>query len=165
MPTPPRILLLMGVAGSGKTVVGRQLATELGWPYFEADDFHSAVNKARMGQGTPLTDEDRAPWLAAIRAQIDSCLAAGQSAVFTCSALKQSYRDVLMTGAAAVKLIYLQGDAATIATRVGDRSGHYMKANMVESQFAALEPPTDALTLDIRATPAELVEKIRQALV
>ncbi len=162
---PPHIILLMGVAGSGKTTVGRLLASQLGWPYFEADDFHSAANKEKMARGIPLNDEDRAPWLAALRAQMDDCLANGRSAVFTCSALKQKYRDGLMGKSSRVNLVYLAGDPATIQGRVGQRDGHYMKADMVQSQFAALEAPADALTLDIRETPEAIVAKIRQALV
>src|SRR4051812_37542304 len=103
MATDSRIILLMGVAGSGKTTIGRMLAEKLGWPYFEADDFHSAANKEKMGRGIPLDDADRAPWLAAIRQQIDRCLARQQSAVITCSALKEKYRQVLMENAPAVK--------------------------------------------------------------
>jgi gluconokinase len=164
MPTTlsPRIILLMGVAGSGKTTVGRLLASELGWSYFEADDFHSAANKEKMGRGIPLTDEDRVPWLAAIRQRIDECATSGQSAVFTCSALKESYRDVLMGNTAGVSLVYLAGDPATIQARVSQRESHYMKADMVKSQFAALEPPTHALCIDIHQTPEAIVAKIRQ---
>ena len=152
----------MGVAGSGKTTIGRRLATEHGWPYFEADDFHSAANKDKMARGIPLDDHDRAPWLAAIRARIDDCIAAGQEAVFTCSALKDQYRRALMTGTEAMTLVYLAGDRATIQARVDQRQGHYMKAGMVQSQFEALEVPAKALTLDTRLTPAELVAEIRR---
>lgn len=160
----PRIILLMGVAGSGKTTVGRLLASELEWPYFEADDFHPAINKEKMSQSIPLNDADRAPWLAAIRAQIDKCLATGQSAVFTCSALKEKYRQILMGNIPAVKLVYLAADLATIQTRVSQREAHFMKADMVQSQFAALEVPADALTLDTRNSPESIVAKIKQAL-
>ena len=159
----PCIILLMGVAGSGKTTIGRRLATELAWPYFEADDFHSPANKEKMSRGIPLNDDDRAPWLAAIRRQIDECLATGRSAVFTCSALKEKYRQVLKGDAPAVNLVYLSGDEATIQARVNQREAHYMKANMVQSQFAALEVPTDALMLDIQQPPEAMVAKIRQA--
>ena len=155
----------MGVAGSGKTTVGRGLAEALGWPYFEADDFHSAANKAKMTAGTPLDDTDRAPWLAAIRAEIDTCRATSRSAVFTCSALKEKYRRILMDDAPEVTLVYLSGDPATIAERVAQRSGHYMKAGMVESQFAALEPPAGALTFDTRTQrPPEIIAAIRRRL-
>jgi gluconokinase len=155
----------MGVAGSGKTTVGQRLARELDWPYFEADDFHSVANKEKMSHGIPLDDDDRAPWLASIRARIDACLASGQCAVFTCSALKEKYRQVLMAGAPGAMLVYLAGDPATIQARIGQRESHYMGAGMLQSQLAALEPPTNALTLDIHQSPEVLVAKIRQALV
>lgn len=161
---PPRILLLMGVAGSGKTTIGRRLAAELGWPYHEADDFHSAANKDKMGRGLPLDDHDRAPWLAAIRAAIDECLAAGRNAVFTCSGLKEKYRRVLMDGAPGVKLVYLACDFEMSLARVGRRRGHYMKADMVKSQFEALEVPADALTLDTKLSPDKIVASIKREL-
>lgn len=159
----PRILLITGVAGSGKTTIGKRAAAALGWPYFEADDFHSAANKAKMAAGTPLDDADRAPWLAAIRAKMDEVRATGQHAVFTCSALKEKYRDVLTGGTKDVVLIYLAGDFNTILERVSRRRGHYMKGDMVRSQFEALEPPKDALTLDVRIAPEEILKKILAA--
>ncbi|HKB57341.1 MAG TPA: gluconokinase [Lacunisphaera sp.] len=160
----PRIILLMGVAGSGKTTIGRRLAAELGWPYHEADDFHSAASKDRMARGLPLDDHDRAPWLASIRAAIDDCLAAGRSAVFTCSALKEKYRRVLLQGTSAVSLVHLAGDPTTIRARVSQRPGHYLKADLVQSQFEDLEAPTDALTLDIQQPPGKLIAEIRRRL-
>ncbi len=163
LPTPT-VVLIMGVAGSGKTTIGRRLAAELGWPYHEADDFHSAANKDKMGRGIPLDDYDRAPWLAAIRAAMDDTLAAGRSAVFTCSGLKEKYRRVLMDGAPGVSLVYLATDLETSLARVGRRQGHYMKADMVQSQFAALEVPTDALSVDTRLPPAKIIAEIRRAL-
>ena len=152
----------MGVAGSGKTTVGRQLAAELGWPYHEADDFHSAANKEKMGRGLPLDDADRAPWLAAIRAAMDDCHAAGRSAVFSCSALKESYRRVLLDGTASVSLVFLSGEREILLARLQQRPGHYMKPAMLESQLAILEPPVGALMLDVRQTPGELLAAIRR---
>lgn len=157
-----KIVLLMGVAGTGKTTVGRQLAAELGWPYHEADDFHSAANKEKMGRGVPLDDTDRAPWLAAIRAAMDECRAAGRSAVFSCSALKDQYRRVLLDGAPATALVFLSGDREMLLARLAERSAHYMKPTMLESQFAILEPPADALRLDVRQSPGQLVAAIRR---
>jgi gluconokinase len=164
LPASPRILLLMGVAGSGKTTIGRQLAHELGWPYFEGDDFHSVANRDKMSRGIPLDDRDRAPWLAAIRAQIDECLAAGRSAVFSCSALKQQYRDLLVQGTTAVAVVYLAIDPATAEQRVSQRQGHFMKADMLQSQFATLEAPADALVLNAGQPVEVIVAAIRQAL-
>lgn len=160
MATDTRIILLMGVAGSGKTTIGQRLAEKLGWPYFEADDFHSAANKKKMGHGVPLNDDDRAPWLAAIRQQIDQCIAQHQSAVFTCSALKEKYRQVLMGNAPAVKLVYLSGSPALLQARLDHREAHYMKANMLESQLAALEVPANALKVDIDQPPEKIVTEI-----
>jgi gluconokinase len=162
MPSSPRIILLMGVAGSGKTTVGRRLAAELQWPYREADDFHPAANREKMARGVPLDDADRAPWLAAIRAAIEADLAAGRSAVFTCSALKASYRTTLQQGTAAVSLVHLTGDRATLESRLRGREAHFMKADMLTSQLDALEPPADALTLDVRHPPEQLVAAIRR---
>src|SRR3954470_3663704 len=162
--TPGKIILIMGVAGSGKTTIGRRLATDLGWPYHEADDFHSAGNKDKMARGIPLDDYDRAPWLASIRAAIDDCLARGQSAGFTCSGLKEKYRRVLMDGAPGVSLVYLACDFETSLARVGRRQGHYMKAEMVKSQFEALEAPADALTLDTKQPPDKIIAEIKRTL-
>jgi len=162
--TGTKIILLMGVAGSGKTTIGRRLAAQLGWPYHEADDYHSAANKDEMGRGLPLDDYDRAPWLASIRAAMDDCLAAGHSAVFTCSGLKDKYRRVLQDGAPGISLVYLACDLETSLARVGRRQGHYMKADLVQSQFAALEAPADALTLDTRLPPEKIIAEIKRQL-
>jgi gluconokinase len=166
MTKPPhsRIVLLMGVSGSGKTTIGRMLAGQLGWPYFEADDFHSAANKEKMSHGIPLDDDDRAPWLAAIRQRIDDCVARNESAVFTCSALKEKYRRVLMDRVPSISLVYLGGGPATLLARMRGRSGHYMKADMLQSQLAALEVPHDALMIDITQSPEAIVAKIRSTL-
>lgn len=153
----------MGVAGSGKTTLGLRVAEALGWPYFEADDFHSPVNKEKMARGMPLNDDDRAPWLLAIRAKMDAVRAAGGNAIFTCSALKEGYRQVLLNGAEDVVLIFLAGDYNTILQRVGQRRGHCMKPDMVRSQFEALEPPHGALTLDISQTPGVIFAKVLAA--
>ena len=162
--TSPKIILIMGVAGSGKSTIGRRLAAELGWPYHEADDFHSAANKEKMSRGIPLDDYDRAPWLASIRAAMDDCLGSGQSAVFTCSGLMEKYRRVLMDGAPGVSLVYLACDFETSLARVGRRQNHYMKADMVKSQFEALEVPTDALTVDTKLPPDRILAEIRRSL-
>ena len=150
----------MGVAGSGKTTIGRMVADVLHWPYFEADDFHSPKNKAKMGDGHPLTDADRAPWLAGIRAKIEECRATGQNAVFTCSALKEQYRALLGIDKPDTLLVHLTGSLETILVRVGQRQGHFMKPELVQSQFDSLEPPRDALIFDIRLSPEEIVQSI-----
>src|ERR1019366_8134732 len=107
-------IVIMGVAGSGKTTIGRMVAGALGWPYFEADDFHSPENKAKMSHGQPLNDTDREPWLACIRSKIDLCRSSGQNALFTCSALKEPYRRTLSIGQTDTLLVHLAGDVETI---------------------------------------------------
>lgn len=159
-----RLILIMGVAGSGKSTIGRQLADDLGWTYQEADDFHSPANREKMSRGLPLDDTDRAPWLAAIRTAMEACLADGRPAVFTCSALKEKYRRTLSEGLTGIALVHLHGDPALLLARLQGRSGHFMKPAMLESQLAALEPPADALTLDIARPPAALVAEIRSRL-
>lgn len=157
-----KIILLMGVAGTGKSTIGRMLAATLGWPYFEADDFHPPGNKEKMSQGIPLTDEDRIPWLSAIRTKIEACRVSGQNAVFSCSALKVKYRTLLGIGAPGLTLVHLTGDLGTVLARVGQRQEHYLKPGLVQSQFDALEPPSDALTIDIKLSPDEIVQTILQ---
>jgi carbohydrate kinase (thermoresistant glucokinase family) len=160
----PKVVVLMGVAGSGKTTVGLALAAKLGWSFRDADDFHPPENVAKMSSGQPLTDRDRAPWLAAIRAHLDACLARGESAIVTCSALKETYRQAIVSDPARVKLVHLTGDAQLILARINARQGHFMKPEMLDSQLAALEPPTNALAVDIAQTPEAIAAQIRQAL-
>lgn len=151
----------MGVAGSGKTTVGRLLAAQLGWPFRDADEFHPPENVAKMSAGMPLDDGDRAPWLAAIRTYLGAELAAGRSVVVTCSALRQRYRDALVADPARTRLVHLQGDFRLILERMERRTDHFMKPSMLESQFAALEPPSGVLTVDINQPPANIVAEIR----
>lgn len=155
----------MGVAGSGKTTIGHQLATALGWEFRDADEFHPPANIAKMSAGQPLDDRDRTPWLAAIRAHIDQKLAHGENAVVTCSALKESYRQALVADPARVKLVHLAGDAALLNARLNLRPGHFMKPAMLQSQLATLEPPKDALTVDIAQPPDAIVARIRRAFI
>src|SRR6185503_5339497 len=136
-----KAIVVMGVSGSGKTTVARLLAGRLGWRFAEADEFHSAANVAKMRGGVPLTDEDRAPWLAAIASYIDDAIASGKLAVVTCSALKRRYRDVIIGSRPGVALVYLKGDYDTIAKRIAARPHHYMPVSLLKSQFEALEEP------------------------
>jgi gluconokinase len=154
------VIILMGVAGSGKTTTGRKLAESLGWKYFDADDFHSAANVAKMKSGVPLNEEDRKPWLESLQRLIQERLANDQPAVLACSALKQSHRDVLMIDER-VKLVYLKGDYALIKARLGGRSNHFLNPALLESQFQTLEEPIRALCIDIQSTPDEIVDIIR----
>jgi gluconokinase len=135
------IVVVMGVAGSGKTTVAAALARQEGWMLLEGDAFHPAANIAKMKAGTPLTDADRWPWLRAIAARADELLAAGQSAAVACSALKRSYRDILIAGRADVVLMYLRGSKPLIAERMRARKGHFMPPALLDSQFATLEEP------------------------
>ena len=160
----PQAIVLMGVAGSGKTTVGRLLANQLGWEFRDADDFHPAANIAKMSAGVPLTDDDRAPWLAAIRRHLEACLAAGRSTVVTCSALRQRYRDALRADPQRVHLVHLTGSFDLILGRMERRTDHFMKPGMLRSQFEVLEPPADAITVDIAHTPEDIVAEIRHRL-
>jgi len=159
----PRIVLVMGVAGSGKTTVGQLLAHQLGWQFNDADEFHSPANVAKMSAGLPLSDTDREPWLGAIRTHMEHCLAERTDAVVTCSALKQAYRHVLMNGLADVRLAYLHGSRELLLARISSRQGHFMKPAILDSQLAALEQPNDALKVSIDADPPALVATIRTA--
>lgn len=155
------VILVMGVAGSGKTTIGLKLAGELGWSFADADDFHPPANIAKMAAGEPLTDTDRAPWLAALRRHIEGCLSRGENAVVTCSALKESYRQVLVADTAQVKLVHLHGSPELLRSRLNQRQGHFMRPAMLDSQLAALETPTHALSIDVVETPEAIVKKIR----
>jgi gluconokinase len=155
------IIIIMGVAGSGKTTVGSLLARELGWKFYDADDFHSESNRAKMSQGIALTDEDRAGWLMSLKELIVQNIKQNASAVLACSALKNSYRDTLKVSEQ-VKFIYLQGTYEQIKTRLNTRSGHYMSAGMLNSQFQTLEEPQNTLTIDIAHTPEEIISIIRK---
>jgi gluconokinase len=152
------IVLLMGVQGSGKTTVGRALAARLRWRFADADEFHPAANIAKMSKGIPLDDDDRAPWLAALRSEIDRALAADENLVLTSSALKERYRQQLMTDG--VKLVYLCGSQELIASRLQLRTEHFAKMNLLSSQFAQLEEPSADVTVDIRQSVKESVEQI-----
>jgi gluconokinase len=159
----PLVVMLMGVAGSGKTTIGSVLAEELGWCFRDADDFHPPENVAKMSAGIPLGDSDRAPWLAAIRAHIESTLARGENGIVTCSALKASYRAAAIPNPEQVRLVHLAGDFNLILDRMKQRD-HFMKPEMLKSQFATLEPPDHACTISITKSPSEIVAEIRRML-
>lgn len=158
------IIVIMGVSGCGKTTIGQQLADRLGWPFFDGDAFHPPANIDKMSRGIPLNDEDRSGWLAAIADRMRELIAVNQSGVFACSALKQKYRDQLQVSDQ-VKFVYLRGDYELIWSRMQQRPGHYMKPNMLASQFEALEEPLNALTLDITLPVEQLVERIALVLI
>jgi gluconokinase len=158
------IIILMGVSGSGKTTIGQRLAQALGWPFYDGDQFHPQANIAKMQQGIPLTDEDRWPWLHALRVQIAAWLQQGVSAVLACSALKQAYREYLLIDETQVKLVYLKGDYDLIHARLAQRHGHFMPPELLASQFAALEEPEQGVSVDIKHPPETIVALIRQRL-
>lgn len=162
----PRIIVLMGPAGAGKTTVGVPLAKSLGWRFLDADDFHSRENVERMRRGIPLTDEDRAPWLAAIRAALAEALTKKMQVVLACSALKEEYRRALVppNGGQVVRFVYLHADAKTLHERLAHREGHYAGPKLLASQLATLEEPDDALWVDASRSPEEIVAEIRRAL-
>jgi gluconokinase len=158
--TPAPILVVIGVSGAGKTTVGEAIAARLGWAFVDGDDLQPAANIAKMRGGTPLTDADRSPWLAAIGAWIHA--RAPEPGVVACSALKRAYRDALRAGRPQVRIVYLRGSKAEIAERLAHRAGHFWPARLLDSQFADLEEPgpdENAIVVDIAETP-EAVAKL-----
>jgi carbohydrate kinase (thermoresistant glucokinase family) len=157
------VLVAMGVSGAGKTTLGKLLAERLGWTFKEGDDLHPASNVAKMKAGHPLTDEDRAPWLAAIGRWIDGQIAEGQSGVITCSALKRAYRDQLDGGRPQVRFVLQEIDEATIAERLKHREGHFFPPSLLASQFADLQPPAadePVIRVDGKQPQAAQVESV-----
>ena len=154
----------MGVAGCGKTTVAKLFATKTGAVFFEGDDFHPPENIAKMQSGIPLTDDDRAAWLLALRKIISNALAKNIFTVLTCSALKAKYREQLQASDARVQFVHLTGSRETIEARLKNRSGHFMPPTLLDSQFAILEPPTDALTFSCEKSPEEIVAELIQVL-
>ncbi|AWN43911.1 carbohydrate kinase [Methylobacterium durans] len=159
----PRILVVMGVSGSGKSTVAACLAARLGWAFVDGDSLHTPDHVAKMRAGHPLDDADRAPWLRAVAAWIGARLAAGEAGVVACSALRRAYRDTLVAGRSEVRLVHLDGSRALIAERIAGRHGHFMPAQLLDSQFAALEPPEpeeDAIVVGIADPPDAIAEAV-----
>jgi len=159
------VILLMGVSGSGKTTIGEKLAEATGWTFCDGDALHSPANIAKMSAGTPLADADRAPWLATIRSRIEGWLARNESAIVACSALREKYRTILVVDPARVKIVCLWGEFDLLARRMHARRGHFMKENMLRSQFETLERPPNALLLNVAETPDTIVAQIQRELV
>jgi gluconokinase len=160
------VIIIFGVSGAGKTTVGKLLAGELGWHFYEADDFHSPANIDKMRSGVPLTDNDRWPWLENLRELIERCISANENAVLACSALKRAYRERLRVSPE-VKLVFLRGDYALISEQLRSRRGHFMNPTLLRSQFADLEEPQPeegVLSVELGRTPRELVKEIKAKL-
>lgn len=167
MSAPLQHLIVMGVSGSGKSTVAEGLAERLGWPFLEGDTLHPPANVAKMAAGTPLTDDDRWPWLEAIAAWIAAREAEGTPSISSCSSLKRAYRDLLRKGAPGVRFVHVAGDQAVLAARLAARQGHFFPARLLASQFATLEPPDpdeDAVTVDLDQPPEAQVEAALAAL-
>jgi carbohydrate kinase (thermoresistant glucokinase family) len=163
----PLVIVLMGVAGCGKSTVGTELAAALGWPFRDADGFHPQANIDKMRRGVPLDDGDRRPWLDAIASWIDERLARKEPGIVSCSALKRAYRGRIVGARRGVRLVHLAGGKGLIAARLAARTGHFMPASLLESQLATLEKPAadeGALVVDIALPPAEIAAAIIAAL-
>jgi carbohydrate kinase (thermoresistant glucokinase family) len=158
------IAVVMGVSGSGKTTIGSAAAARLGWQFLDGDDFHPPENVAKMSAGKPLTDDDRWPWLDQLNAKLREREARGESAMLACSALKQAYRDRLSRGLTDWRLVFLHGSFELLRQRMKERKHRYMPASLLQSQFATLEPPADAIRIDVAEPFERCVEKIRAAL-
>lgn len=158
------IAILMGVAGAGKTTVGRALAARLGWAFYDADDLHADGAVERMRRGIPLTEVDRAAWLDRLSALVEDLRRRGTPTVLACSALRRSHRERLGAGAPDVRFVYLKADREVLRRRLETRQGHYFGAELLESQLATLEEPPDALVVDADAPPAVLAERVAAAL-
>jgi gluconokinase len=157
------IVIVMGVVGAGKTTVGRLLAVELGWQFSDADDFHPPANVEKIRQGFSLNDDDRRPWLERLRAAITGWIAEGRNVVLACSALKRTYRQELAVSPD-VRFVYLKGDTDLIVRRLRSRQGHFANEQILASQFADLEEPEEAVTVEIASPPEQIVTEIRRKL-
>ncbi|MDR4480564.1 MAG: gluconokinase [Nitrospira sp.] len=159
------VILVMGVSGAGKSTVGRRLADALGWQFSDGDEFHSPENIDKMRHSLPLTDADREPWLEGLHAAVAEWVRRGQSAVLACSVLKASYRERVASGYRnQVAVVYLKGSFEMFRQRVAQRPDHFMRQELLASQFAILEEPAEAIVVDAALPPDEIVQKIRSAI-
>ena len=158
------VILIMGVCGSGKSLIGEMLAKKLGFEFAEPDKYHSAANKEKMRIGIPLTDEDRYSWLVALSGVLDQWLAEGKNGILACSALKERYRQMLIKQPERTHILFLSGNYDLIDRRLHERQHEYMNPNLLQSQFDTLEAPTNAINLDISLTPEQIIETACQKL-
>jgi gluconokinase len=158
------IIIVMGVSGSGKTTIGTCLAAALNWKFVDADDYHPPANIQKMHRGSPLTEDDRRPWLAALRADIAEWLKEEVRVVLACSALKAWYRRELLLDPSRMQIVYLKGSYELFAQRLAARTGHFMRPELLASQFGALEEPERALIVDAALQPTDIVQRIRTEL-
>jgi gluconokinase len=159
-PSSPIALILIGVSGCGKTSVGNQLSKVINWPFYDGDDFHPSENIAKMSQGIPLNDDDRHPWLVSLHNLIAEHLGSGRSLILACSALKTKYRCILASGNPGTIFVYLKGNFDLIIGRIQARAIHYMKAEMLRSQFEVLEEPVGAVVIDITQNLDSITQEI-----
>jgi gluconokinase len=159
------IVMVMGVSGSGKTTVGKLLAQSLNWDFSDADDFHPPGNIEKMSRGIPLEDADRLPWLLHLQSTIDRWLLENKNVVLACSALKASYREMLFRDKQRMKIVYLKGDFELFATRLKTRENHYMKVDLLSSQFASIEEPENAIIIDASQQLELMVSQIKNNLI
>jgi gluconokinase len=159
-----RVLVVMGVAGSGKTTIAKALAARLGWRFIEGDDFHTERNLEKLRAGAALTDDDRRPWLDRLAELISDCLIAGQSCIVACSSLRREYRQILSAGREAVRFVFLRASLALLEARLRGRVGHFVDARILPSQLATLEEPNDALIVDASLPVAAIVSVAIDAL-
>jgi gluconokinase len=160
----PRFFIVMGVSGCGKSTVGKLLAQRLGQDFYDADDFHSPANIAKMASGIPLNDDDRASWLDSLHDLIENCLKENRPGVLACSALKESYRQTLLAGNHGIQIIYLKGSYDQIFSRLSSREAHFMSPELLLSQFNTLEEPAEAITVDVSLSTQAIVDVIIAAL-
>lgn len=154
----------MGVSGAGKSLIGKMLAQDLGWPFFDADDYHPRANIEKMSRGIPLSEDDRVPWLRRITRLVEDLDAGSRPAVIACSALRQSYREMVAGKTGSVRFVYLKGEYELIRQRIRARKKHFMHPALLRSQFEILEEPKEAVIVDVEESPRRAVSRIRQML-